>query len=238
MNQLDNQGGGTTIFLEPGDSLDSVPESHRDIITNEIRDAFTDPHQYFLSIANRATIQRFRDYVTKVATDGQWRLVLADTYMMQRETVGAFLWTAEGVRGTMIAPGPATFDSRDCHPDFVPLYSLVQLVHWEQVAFSGGLLPPSRQHLLLDAGGYPESKVFQAESTTIFGRTSCGDLLVHDSQGTAGLFSHENGSAQVLGTIAEALEWVFGELLSGREPNLDPNRGNAQNSIRLWPPSD
>lgn len=237
MNQLDNQGGGTTLFLEPGDSLDSVPESHRDIITNEIRDAFTDPHQYFLSIASRATIQRFRDYVTKLATHGQWHLVLADTYMMERKTVGAFLWTAEGVRRAMIAPGPATFDPRNCHPDFASLYSLVRLVHWEKVAFSGGLLPPSR-HRLLQAGDYPESKIFPTESTTVFGNTSCGDLLVHDTQGTAGLFSHENGSAQVLGTITESLEWVFGGLLSGREPNLDPNGGNAQGSIRLWSPPD
>lgn len=237
MKERDNQGGGTTIILASDDSLESVPESHRDIVTNEIQDAFRDPHQYFLNIARQANIRCFRDYLTKIVSEGQWRLILADTYMMQRETVGAFFWSAEGVHGTMIAPGPAAFDFGDCHPDFEPLYTLVQLIHWGEVAFAGGLLPPARNRLLCDSGYLPESKQFPEDSSTVFGNTSCGDLLVYDHRGAAGLFSHENGHTQMLGTIPEALEWVFSELLSGREPNLDYG-STGQSTIGLWSPPE
>src|ERR1700761_2594010 len=125
MKFVENQGGGTTIVLVEGDSLDAVPASHADILTPELREAFRDPRACFSEIARQTRIKSFQDLLTRHVDKGRWELLLADTYMMERSTVGGFVWYARGVMPLMVEPGETTFSDDDCHPDFRPLYSLV-----------------------------------------------------------------------------------------------------------------
>jgi hypothetical protein len=51
MRVFQNQGGGTTVELRAGDDLSEVPESHKDIVTPEIRTVLADPAAHFRKIA-------------------------------------------------------------------------------------------------------------------------------------------------------------------------------------------
>jgi hypothetical protein len=238
MKERPNQGGGTTFVLAEGDSLDLVPASHREIITNEIRDAFENPRQYFQEIAKRTDIDAFKQFLTKVTSAGEWRLILADTFMMRRETVGAYYWSGPGLYGVMIEPGATEFEPTDCDPRFAPLYSLVRLVQWGEVACGGFLRSPGEQMSLDEYGEFPKSELFAAGKSTVFGSTECGDILVHDQHGLAGMMSHESGRVWRLGTIEDALEWVFAELLAGRPPEMYKEEGESPFSIHLWSPPE
>ncbi|MEM7317008.1 MAG: hypothetical protein AAF497_28075, partial [Planctomycetota bacterium] len=55
-----NDGGGTTFVLAEGDGLVAVPDSHHDIVTDSIRDVFSDPASYFSAIAERTQILSLR----------------------------------------------------------------------------------------------------------------------------------------------------------------------------------
>jgi hypothetical protein len=35
------------------------------------------------------------------------------------------------------------------------------------------------------------------------------------------MFCHENGQVHVIGSVNETAEWIFGELLAGREPEFN-----------------
>lgn len=238
MKESPNQGGGTTFVLAEGDSLDSVPESHREIITNEIRDAFGNPRLYFNEIAKRTDIDTFRQFLTKATSEGEWRLILADTFMIRRETVGAFYWSGPGLCGVMLEPGATKFAASDCDPQFASLYSLVRLVQWGEVAWGGFLRSPLQQMSLREYGDFPKSKLFPSGKSTVFGSTECGDVLVHDQRGMAGMMSHESGRVCKLGTIRDALDWVFAELLAGRPPDMYNEEGKSPFSLHLWSPSD
>jgi hypothetical protein len=60
-----------------------------------------------------------------------------------------------------------------------------------------------------------------SQSTFVWGNSSCGDVLICTDAGNAGFLSHETGKVQSLGTIDNAIEWVFGELLQNRAPEFD-----------------
>ncbi len=215
-----NEAGGTTLVLAEGDDLSSVPTSHRDLINNSIRQAFCDPMQYFATIAERIQIASLQRYLGRFVADGNWSLVLADTYMVERATIAAFQWFHADQRSCMF--GLPTGDCDDVR--FAPIYELFSLVHWESVGFGGGIVP-YRDHLAVaDYSAASINPAFPADSTTVFGTSACGDMMVCNASGDAGYLSHDQGTSYVVGSLSEMLDWVFGELIRGRTPEMDPVR--------------
>ena len=215
-----NDGGGTTLVLAERDDLDAVPDSHRDIVTDSVRDAFSDPVSYFSDIASRTEIQNLQLYMHNFASGGRWSLLLADTYMMDRDTIAAFQWFRADQYPCMF--GPRRSDCEDGR--FASFYDDLSLAHWDSIGFSGGILP-ARSHITVNDHGMPSvSRMFPADSTTVFGTSACGDMMVCNTSGDAGYLSHESGASYVVGSFPEMLNWVFGELIQGRTPELDYSR--------------
>ena len=215
-----NDGGGSTLVLAEGDDLDSVPESHRDIVTDSIRTAFRDPVSYFAGLASRTAIPNLNRYLSNFVTDGRWSLLLADTYMMDRDTVAAFQWFHADQSACML--GPPTTDCDDNR--FTSFYDELCLVHWDSIGFAGGIVPYRNQISVDDYATPSNNPTFPPESTTVFGNSSCGDMMVCNQSGDAGYLSHENGESYVVGSFPEMLHWIFGELIQNRTPEFDYSR--------------
>lgn len=215
-----NAGGGTTLVLADGDDLASVPDSHRDIITDSVRDAFRDPSAYFSEIASQATIPNLRNYLTNFVADGRWTLLLADTYMMDRATIAAFQWVHPAQYACMLGT-----PSADCGDGrFASFYELLSMAHWDSIGFAGGIVPYRDQMSVDDYGTPSTNPIFPADATTVFGNSACGHMMVCNSSGDAGYLSHENGASYVVGSFSEMLDWIFGELIQNRTPEFDYSR--------------
>ncbi len=215
-----NSCGGTTLILAEGDDLDAVPDSHRDIVTAAIRNAFVDPASHFRQIAARTSLQNLRDYIAAFVDQGKWSLILADTYMMKRATIAAFQWFHPSMYGCMFAP--ATTSPTD--PQFAPLYADVAMAHWDSIGCAGGILP-AHEHIPLSVYGAPSTNlVFPVDSSTVFATSPCGDMMIYNRHGDAGYLSHETGGSYVVGSVPEMLEWVFGQLMHDQLPEFDYSR--------------
>lgn len=215
-----NDGGGTTLVLALGDDLDTVPDSHCDIISDSVRDAFPDPASYFSAVANRTQIPNLKRYLDRFVSGGTWSLLLADTYMMDRDTVAAFQWFHADQYACMF--GPSTADCDDNR--FESLHDDISHVHWDSIGFAGGIVPFRNQITVDDYGAPSTNPIFPADSTTVFGNSSCGDMMVCNPSGDAGYLSHENGASYVVGSFLEMLDWCFGELMKNRTPEFDYSR--------------
>jgi hypothetical protein len=215
-----NDCGGTTLILADGDNLDVVPDSHRDIVTEAIRDAFVDPSSHFRQIAARTPLRNLRDYLAAFVEQGKWMLILADTYMMERATIGAFQWFHPSMYGCMFALAT----SGPVDPRFAPLYSDIELAHWGSIGHAGGILP-SHEHIPLSVYGAPSTNpTFPVDSSTVFATSPCGDMMIYNAHGDAGYLSHESGASYVVGTIPEMLDWMFGQLMQDQLPEFDYSR--------------
>jgi len=215
-----NDGGGTTLVLAEGDDLAAVPESHRDIVSDSVRDAFLDPVAYLSDIASRTTIPNLRKYLSNFVIGGRWSLVLAETYMMDRETIAAFQWLHPDQHACML--GPSTGNCDDAR--FSAFYNDFALLHWGSIGFAGGILPYRDQITIADYGAKSSNPMFPADATVVFGNSSCGDIMVCNADGDAGYLSHENGSSYVVGTFPEMADWIFDQLILSRTPEFDYSR--------------
>ena len=172
-----NDGGGTTIIMVEGNLLADVPVSHEDIVTPEIRSSFENPVRFFELIAERTEISSFRRYLNAMTSGGRWSLVLADTYMPVRRTVGGFLWKHPSQYRALISPANSDLVTGP----FSVLYNDVGIVHWNDIAWGGGLFHFA-DHILLDKHGIPsQDERFPETSTSVFGSSSCGDVMVYNS---------------------------------------------------------
>lgn len=223
MEKQENMGGGTSYILTADDSLAAVPDSHQDIISPEIRIAFTDPIAYFRAAADRCRFPKMAEWLYAVTEIGKWRLVLEEGFMMDRSTQGGFFLISTKVTCAVISPPETPNPSHDLEA-FAHYYSLVDSIHWGGFAFSGGLFGYGQPFTVAHFGVKSKSKAFAAKKTFVWGNTECGDVLVYNSEGQLGFLSHENGSAYSLGTIDEGINWVFDEFLHERTPEFDYKR--------------
>jgi len=220
MRSYDNPAGGQTIELGPEDDLAQVPHSHRDMLTADLLEAFRDPASYFLQSADRCQIPPLAQWLKALTAEGQWRLLLHEGFMFDRSTLAAFYWRSSTVQSAMISLPQKSLSPR--LPDaFRRYYSIVDVIHWDSFGYSGGVLG-SQQHVPLIAfqNLRPKRKGFDPKKCVVWGNSASGDMLIHNDAGKSGFCSHENGKVQVLGTIEQALDWVFGQLLSGRTPEF------------------
>ncbi len=222
MKNAQNDAGGVTYTLTEGDRLDDVPPSHREIITPDIQEAFPDPRAYFARIAKVSMQRNFSAWLGKMVEKGHWSLVLANANPMFGECVVAFQWSLSGVWGAMVEPG--AIPRNECHADFGQISSYVRLIQWGDVGWAGGLwgigtgCPLSNYNYPSECPGFPSA------TSEVFANTEGGDQFVHTPEGDVGFISHEICKAYRIGTIGETLDWIFGELLEGREPDFDYSR--------------
>ncbi|MCU0719473.1 MAG: hypothetical protein MUC83_07200 [Pirellula sp.] len=220
MLERPNYCGGATLILAEGDDLDDVPDSHRDLVTAAIRNAFVDPASHFRQVADRTSLRNLRDYLAALVDQGKWSLLLAETFMMKRETIAGFQWHHPSMHSCMFAPA-TTFPVNTLFETF---YNDVALAHWGAVGNSGGIFPAC-EHIPLSLYGVPSTNpVFPVGSSTIFATSPCGDMMIYNTQGDAGYLSHETGMSYVMGSVPEMLDWVFGQLMQGRLPEFDYSR--------------
>ncbi|MDX1943786.1 MAG: hypothetical protein SFU86_00140 [Pirellulaceae bacterium] len=220
MKLYPNQAGGQTVELSTGDDLDEVPESHRDLVSDTLRQAFADPPTWFREIAERSTIPELSQWLTALIANAQWRLLLHEGFMYDRSTLAAFCWHSTTVTSAMVSL-PATYLSPRLPEGLRGFHSLVDSVHWDAFGYAGGVLG-SQSHIPLTAfDSRPKKKGFNPQQCVVWGNSSCGDLLIYTQAGKAGFLSHESGKVQSLGTIDEAIRWVFQQLLANQTPEFD-----------------
>ncbi|MEO1618431.1 MAG: hypothetical protein AAFV88_21440 [Planctomycetota bacterium] len=215
-----NQGGGETLALSEGDDLADVPESHLDCVTDSVREAFRDPVAYFAAVADQVVIPNLQRYLERFIAEGRWSLLLAETFMMDRATVAAFQWIHPEQYYCMFG-----VQDSDCGDQrFATFYSQLAMAHWDSIACAGGIVSYHQQISVAMYGMPSTNPSFPAESTMVFGHSSCGDAMVCNASGKAGFLSHENGASYVIGSFEEMLDWIFGELLHMRTPEFDYSR--------------
>jgi hypothetical protein len=189
-----------------------------------LRQAFTDPQAWFQQVADRSQIPELAQWLTALIAGGQWRLLLHEGFMYERSTLAAFYWQSANVQSAMISLPQDSLSPR-MPEGFRHYYSLVDVVHWDSYGCAGGLLGSQDQiPLAAFSTPRPKRKGFDPKKCVVWGNSMCGDMLIYTEAGKAGFLCHENGKVQFLGTIGEALTWVFRQLLENRTPEFDYSR--------------
>lgn len=227
MQQEPNQLGGETVWVLPEDELAEVPASHYGLLTQDIRDAFENPQGYLLGLSVYTTLPAFAKYLNLLIKEARCALMLATADEMFGGPQAAFHWSARGWSNNphSIFIEPGEWES-EVFPaaGFQQLFSQVRWVHWGELGSSGGLFHLDQQPTLQHYGAICESQQFPVATTRVFGSSACGDMLIYNSQGEAGFLSHENGQAYSLGSVSDALNWIFDELRQGRAPEFEYER--------------
>jgi hypothetical protein len=60
MEIIDNERGGKTVILVPGDDPDKVEPPHRRLLTKSLRSTFADPPEFFRRVAARCPFPNMR----------------------------------------------------------------------------------------------------------------------------------------------------------------------------------
>lgn len=71
-----NEAFGVTVTVEPGDSLDAVPASHRGQITAAIRRGFANPRAYLRQTADLCQFPKMAEWLRAVTEPNDWCLEL------------------------------------------------------------------------------------------------------------------------------------------------------------------
>lgn len=217
MEARPNDAPGKSVILVAGDDLAKVPESHRDLLSPQIRDVFSDQPARFRQLALACPFATMAKWLRAVLKEGQWQLELHRGHVPDWSSV-AFYWHSSKVRGAAVTPSPGL------PPATLPaalqsFYSLVDEVSWMKFAYAGGLYDArTRRELPVVRVNKPGRKPVSA-TVFAFGSSPCGDELVYTSDGRAGWRSHESGAVHFLGTIEDTINWVFGELCANRCPD-------------------
>jgi hypothetical protein len=220
-----NEAGGQTVTLAGGDDLRKVPKSHRHLITSNIRTAFADPTQYFRDVADQCRFPQMARWLRALLAENQWALQLHRGY--GKHASAGFCWRSENVRCAMIGL-PSDLDLSGYPASLQEYYSLVDVVDWDGVWVSRS---PRRGR------GDPPLTVFRfdyygaevdLDETFVWGYSPCGDMLIYTADGRGGWLNHESHQIHLLGTIADAINWVYSELLANRCPEWNQRKWNRR----------
>jgi hypothetical protein len=220
MKTEENCAGGETVLVSRKDSLERVPETHASLLTTGVREAFPDPIAYFRKVAARSRFVAFRAWLERLLQGNQWELRL-HTNGFESPGIAAFAFRAPSITIAELAP-PQSEPLDDSFPDeIVEFYSLVDWVHWSVYGGAGGI-ERGGPHRPISAFGkkFVGSKINPKKAGEL-GSTGCGDMFIYTSDGRGGMLCHENLHVHLIGTIGETFEWIFQELLEGREPEFN-----------------
>ena len=213
--------GEISVFVEPGDRLDEVPESHRPFITSEIRRVFPDPVGWISEASSKSRLPELKAYLRTLADAGAWELELFQGDPPEWHDA-AYCWFADGVRPSLIAPPGEVPDDL---PEVWRHYgSLVGAVHWIGLDAAGALYPGGRETIAEAFGAESDwlPNGFEAGATYLCGSGPHGDSMIWTEDDCGGWFSHETGRIHPLGSIEDLIEWFYGRLNRQEAPNFDP----------------
>jgi hypothetical protein len=219
MRAEQNDAGGWSVLVFPGDDLNEVPASHRELLTPQLRDAFVDPRGYFMEISNRCPFFAMGRWLKALCADNDWHMAL-HRGIPDRWTGSGFQWYSNGVYHQEISPAGVAI-RKDLPATLRLYYSLVDQVRWTSFGYAGGL-DGCGEHTPLTNFGYAyRGAEIDAAQTFVMGASYCGDMLIYTSDGRGGWLCHETGNIHLMGTIEDTIEWAYAELLMGNCPEFD-----------------
>jgi hypothetical protein len=109
-----NCGGGDTVTLNRRDKLASIPESHRDLVSPAVAEAFDDPIAYFGRVSARCPFDGLANYIDALISNKKWVLRL-HTNGYGSKGIAAFAFKTEHVKSAELAP-PEQSSQVPCFP--------------------------------------------------------------------------------------------------------------------------
>ncbi len=219
----DNCGGGDTVILGPGDDLSQTPETHRELISPMVRDAFVDPVGYFRDIANRSRFEELSRWINTLIAEPAWELELSRGYPYDERvnwTMTGFRWNSDSITGALIGL-PARHDFNAYPSALAEYFRLVDVVHWSEFGGAGGLKGAVDHEPISEFWYDFKDAQLRPDEVFVFGFSACGDMLIYSTDDRGGWMCHENGHIHWLGSITSAINWIFRELLKDKEPEYD-----------------
>jgi hypothetical protein len=212
---------GDILIVTPGDDLDAVPEKFQEALTPFVRNVFAHPVKSFRQAASRCPLKQMARWFRAIAREGRWELQLLQHSIYSR---AGFLWKTQQVRGALVGlcEDPQAIADRyrfpTVSPELLRFYQVIQFLLWKGFYRYGGVAGPGT-HMPVSCSEYNcDDSVVDPRCTYEMGHGSRGDALVYTTDGRGGWLKPRTGKVILLGSVAEMLDWVFGELLAGREP--------------------
>jgi hypothetical protein len=219
METIENDGGGKSVMLAAGDSLEKVPKSHRDLITPRIREVLEDPAAYFGEVAARTPFRNMAKWLRALMKENNWELALHQGDPKEHRAA-RFAFYSEKVRWAEITPAAERVPA-SLPPTLREYYSLVDEVSWSGFGCSGGLAGCTGHPPLSVFGFEVRGARIDPQQAFVFGWSFCGDMLIYATKDRGGWCCHENGKVHLLGSIGDTINWVYGELLANRTPEFN-----------------
>ncbi|WP_020470865.1 hypothetical protein [Zavarzinella formosa] len=213
MEVRENETGGRTVNVFPGDSLKRVPASHAALITSDIRWIFADVPGYFLRMAESAPVPAMAEWLRRMVAGGDWRLSL-HRHKQSKETRAGFAWRSAVMHSAEIGPP----SGKEWPPGPVgEFFTLIGYLDWNGFGQTGTLHPPFP---VLDerSDSIQDSLRMDLSRAIAWGEFN-GDMLIAISPDFGGWITI-SGSVVPLGTVSDSIEWVFQSLLDNRSPVL------------------
>lgn len=223
MRTEENEAGGKTIVVYPGDDLEKIPRSHRDLLTAPLREVFeTGPRDYFQRVADRCPFASMQAWLRALTDEDVWDLAFhrAGPEIPVEWTEAGFRWWTDAVTSAEITPARQPL-REDLPPALLRYYALVDRVSWMPFGCAGGLEGAGPHEAVANFGYACRGADLDPSRSFVFGTNSGGDMLICTEDGRGGWLCHENGNIRLLGTIEEMIDWIYAELCAGRCPEYD-----------------
>jgi hypothetical protein len=209
---------GDLLIVDPGEDLDAVPEKFREALTPFVRTVFANPARSFRQAARRCPLKQMGRWFRAIASEDRWELQLLQHSIYSR---AGFCWKPKQVRGALVGlcDDPAQYRLfGDVSQELLGFYQVVQFLLWKGFYRSGGVSGPGT-HMPVSCSEYNcDDTAVDPRCTYQMGHSSRGDVLIYTTDDRGGWLRPRTGKVILLGSVAEMLDWVFGELLAGREP--------------------
>lgn len=215
-----------TLILVQGDPVDAIPESHRAMLTEAARALFADPPAYFTRLAALCPFPQMACWLTAVAADQRGELHLIPRYPGGKFGSCGYYTQPIGMHSVLYFP-PLPSDDYDlgaAPADLQAYYRLVSTLRWGYPGHGGmkdvfGLMP-----LELSDEFSAEATGLDGAATLDWGSTAAGEAFWYTDAGRAGLLRWEGLMVKPLGSIADAIDWIFGLLIAGQAPTFPMGR--------------
>jgi hypothetical protein len=220
MEVTEEEFGGTRVTLGPGDSLKSVPRSHRHLVTPEIKSWWADPVRAVRRVADSAVTPNMGHWFRRMADDGSWELRLHVADGVDVSGAG-FRLSCAGIRGAEVGPPTTKPLAKYLPPDLAGYYRLVSFVSWGGFGTVGGLTGPTgHTPLSMFSKEYHGADVNPAR-TFVFGTDAGGGMhmVICTTDGRGGWLNFSEGEIILLGSVLDTIDWVYSELLADRGPD-------------------
>jgi hypothetical protein len=202
IQQFRNSFDGDSLLIGPGASLDQVPSPFAELLTDEIRTAFTRSSEYFATLATHCTIATMKTWLQRLA-DAEDCFVEINTSRWNTAVIVKVAGFQLSLRQDVNLPPPGKSLSE--------LYSLISGTWDFGFPRSGGLHEPRTVEYY---GLTICSEIDIPDDAVAFFTTLSGDsLLALDD--AAYWYCHEDGTVVRAGATQDALSTYFQHLMHG-----------------------